>query len=200
MRHFPARVAAFVIRCYPSRWRERYEDEVLALVEADPVAWSQLVDLVRGCGSEWRSVARTGLALRQCAALGRAGLAASIFVTLAGLILAPSAPVGWEPDSIATLSVGPGFAGVWHLLLQRRFGGFDWSRRRYRLPSLNRRESQMWRAVALLGGTTGVACAVASGMSVSDVLALVFASTALPFAVIDLHAASPWFVHPLRHG
>jgi hypothetical protein len=37
-------------------------------------------------------------------------------------------------------------------------------------------------------------------MPVSDVLALVFASTALPFAVIDLHAASPWFAHPLRHG
>jgi hypothetical protein len=195
-----AHIARAIVRCYPRRWRARYGDEVLALVEADRVTGLQLVDLVRGCGSEWRSAARTGLALRQCAALGRAGLAASVFVTLAGLILAPFAPVGWGPDSIAALSVGPGFAGVWHLLLQRRHVGFDWPRRRYRLPSLNRRESQMWRAVALLGGTTGVACAVASGMPVSDVLAFVFASTALPFAVIDLHAASPWFMHPLRHG
>jgi hypothetical protein len=48
MRHSPARLAAFVIRCYPRRWRERYADEVLALVEDVGIGWFGVLDLARG--------------------------------------------------------------------------------------------------------------------------------------------------------
>jgi hypothetical protein len=48
MRRHPARLAAFVIRCYPRRWRERYADEVLALVEDVGIGWLGVFDLARG--------------------------------------------------------------------------------------------------------------------------------------------------------
>ena len=47
------RLALFVLRLYPADWRERYEDEVLALVQAAGPTWRVLPDLVRGAASEW---------------------------------------------------------------------------------------------------------------------------------------------------
>ena len=48
MRPNPTRLVAFVIRCYPRRWRERYADEVLALVEDVGIGWLGALDLARG--------------------------------------------------------------------------------------------------------------------------------------------------------
>lgn len=44
-----ARWASVIVRRYPHAWRERYEDEVLALVEGGAVTLRDLADLARGC-------------------------------------------------------------------------------------------------------------------------------------------------------
>ena len=43
-----SRVAASILRRYPAPWRERYEDEILALIEDSPVRLSDIGELVRG--------------------------------------------------------------------------------------------------------------------------------------------------------
>jgi len=43
-----SRLAASILRRYPAPWRERYEDEVLALMEDSPVRLSDLGELIRG--------------------------------------------------------------------------------------------------------------------------------------------------------
>jgi hypothetical protein len=50
-------LARLVVRRYPRAWRERYEDEIVALLQTTPVAAMQVLDLVRGCVGEWRSTA-----------------------------------------------------------------------------------------------------------------------------------------------
>jgi hypothetical protein len=42
------RLARFLVRHYPRAWRERYEDELLALLEEDPAGVLSVLDLVRG--------------------------------------------------------------------------------------------------------------------------------------------------------
>jgi len=44
-----ARWACSIVRRYPQAWRERYEDEVLALVEGGTVTLRDVADLARGC-------------------------------------------------------------------------------------------------------------------------------------------------------
>ena len=43
-----SRLAASIVRRYPAPWRERYEEEVLALMEDSPVRLGDLGELVRG--------------------------------------------------------------------------------------------------------------------------------------------------------
>ena len=47
------RIAYALIRLYPHAWRVRYESELRALLQDQPPSFPQLVDLLRGCGSEW---------------------------------------------------------------------------------------------------------------------------------------------------
>lgn len=42
------RVARSLVQRYPPAWRERYEDEVLALFEDSPPGWRDVAELVRG--------------------------------------------------------------------------------------------------------------------------------------------------------
>ena len=41
------RLARFVVRCYPRKWRTRYQDEVLALLDERPATSRDVVDLHR---------------------------------------------------------------------------------------------------------------------------------------------------------
>ena len=41
------------VRLYPRAWRERYGDELAALVESAPTTWRLRIDLVRGAAREW---------------------------------------------------------------------------------------------------------------------------------------------------
>jgi hypothetical protein len=46
------RIARTIVGFYPRAWRDRYEDEVLALVDASPAGVGTAVDLLAGAGRE----------------------------------------------------------------------------------------------------------------------------------------------------
>jgi len=85
-----AQVSRALIRLYPRAWRERYRDELEALLAERGAGWRDVVDLIRGCLSEWVSVAaapRPGRA-GSGAAAGVAWLAALLIGTAAATWLA----------------------------------------------------------------------------------------------------------------
>jgi hypothetical protein len=45
-------IARSIVRCYPRAWRERYEDEVLELIDAGPIRLGDVCGLLRHCISE----------------------------------------------------------------------------------------------------------------------------------------------------
>lgn len=51
------RIAHLLVRLYPCAWRERYADEMTALLNTAPVGFLQVLDLGRGCVGEWRRAA-----------------------------------------------------------------------------------------------------------------------------------------------
>jgi hypothetical protein len=51
------RLARALVRLYPRRWRERYEAEMLALIDDTGLDARRAADLLYGAGREWASVA-----------------------------------------------------------------------------------------------------------------------------------------------
>jgi hypothetical protein len=49
-----AGLARWILTRYPRAWRERYGDEVRALLDDGHVSRADVVDLLRGCASEWK--------------------------------------------------------------------------------------------------------------------------------------------------
>jgi hypothetical protein len=54
------RKAAFLVRLYPRRWRRRYGDEFLALLESSRLDRRLVLDVVRGAAREWLEHTLTG--------------------------------------------------------------------------------------------------------------------------------------------
>lgn len=54
MASLSSRLAAAIVERYPRAWRDRYADEMLALIEDLGAGWWDVIDLARGCSSEWR--------------------------------------------------------------------------------------------------------------------------------------------------
>ncbi len=50
------RCARGIVRCYPRRWRDRYEQEVIGLLDEGGVTARHVFDLFVGCGTEWGQV------------------------------------------------------------------------------------------------------------------------------------------------
>jgi hypothetical protein len=50
----PFRLARRILERYPRDWRARYGDEVRALLDDGRVTWADVIDLSRGCLSEWK--------------------------------------------------------------------------------------------------------------------------------------------------
>jgi hypothetical protein len=48
------RIARWILQRYPRAWRERYNDEVCALLDDGRGSWADVADLLRGCASEWK--------------------------------------------------------------------------------------------------------------------------------------------------
>jgi hypothetical protein len=49
-----ARLASAIIDRYPRAWRERYADELRAMLEDSGASWRDVLDLARGALAEWR--------------------------------------------------------------------------------------------------------------------------------------------------
>ena len=49
-----SRLARSIVERYPRGWRDRYGDEVCALLDDGRVTWADVFDLFRGCVSEWK--------------------------------------------------------------------------------------------------------------------------------------------------
>ena len=47
------RVARRIVHLYPRGWRARYEPEICALIETSPLGGRLVLDVARGCASEW---------------------------------------------------------------------------------------------------------------------------------------------------
>jgi hypothetical protein len=54
MASLPRKLATGIVARYPRAWRERYADEVLALVEDRSAGWGDVFDLIRNAITEWR--------------------------------------------------------------------------------------------------------------------------------------------------
>src|SRR5437764_6746210 len=42
-----------IVRLHPRAWRERYDEEVFALIEDSGSTWAHTIDLAFGCANEW---------------------------------------------------------------------------------------------------------------------------------------------------
>jgi hypothetical protein len=90
---------AWLVRRYPGWWRERYADEVLALLEDRPAGWRDRLDLLHGAvDAHLRGDGR------RSPALVTAALVAGGAWTLLGVAgLAQPAPLDWPGYAIDTL-------------------------------------------------------------------------------------------------
>jgi hypothetical protein len=56
----------WLLRLYPARWRQRYGDEFLALIDNQPLSWDVVLDIVRGAFDAWLrpQIGSAGLAVQ----------------------------------------------------------------------------------------------------------------------------------------
>jgi hypothetical protein len=110
------RLARAIVRRYPAAWRERYEAELLALIEDAPPRWRDVVDLGRGS-----LVERAGAVVEPAAhpTLSAAVVLAARYVLVPATMVAGAVALGMAlkaalgPPSVATADT----AGVVCLLL-----------------------------------------------------------------------------------
>ena len=120
-----SRLASSILRRYPAPWRERYEDEVLALIDESPARFRDLGELVRG------------LIVERAKALIEPGdsprLSAVIFYSIAGamrvapsllLILGAAGLAEVVRQNVGIPSENVTFAGL--TILSVVFIGFHW--------------------------------------------------------------------------
>ena len=121
-------LARRIVRSHPRAWRARYEQEMLALLEASPGHWRTVVDLARGCASEWvrssRNVRDVLAIVLAIACVGAAKLAAS---SIWGPATAPPGGRAWFYGIcgvLAVVSLRNVVLRTWHFL-QIREGRSD---------------------------------------------------------------------------
>ena len=142
------RLAAFIVRRYPRAWRERYEQEMLAVLDEASIDWHLLFDLARTCISEHanRPVGPFGeLRMLQLRWIGRfiAAYVLAICLAFLGWSLA-----GWSyaHGYVVDLDGGVSF-GIQMLLLMRSFAAAAALTGR-RWLALSRTEFLAWLVVA----------------------------------------------------
>jgi len=58
-----SRLVRRLVRLYPRAWRERYEEEFVALLDARDLGWRELIDIGRCAAREWMRLTRSGRAV-----------------------------------------------------------------------------------------------------------------------------------------
>ena len=100
-------IARLVLRLFPLRWRQRYEDDVLDTLTRAPIRVADLIDLARTAGDEWeRRLAGSAAGIATTFAVGYAVLG----LVYLGVQLALNLP------TIATLWLGSGFGLYFRVL------------------------------------------------------------------------------------
>jgi hypothetical protein len=95
----PAPAGAWLIRCYPGWWRDRYADEVLALLEDRPAGWRDRVDLVHGAlDAHLRGEGRRSRVL-----VTPALLAGGAWTIVGAAGLGQAVPLDWPGYAVETL-------------------------------------------------------------------------------------------------
>jgi hypothetical protein len=130
------RVARQLVRLYPRRWRERYEAEMLALIEDTGLDWRRGANVLYAAGREWGAVLlrRPAESSHWSMVLGLVIAAAAISAagTLTELLLARFVPPIWQVQislggilpALQVLVIGRGWlSGV---MRPYGFGGPNW--------------------------------------------------------------------------
>ena len=163
-------IAHALIRLYPRAWRVRYEGELRALVQDHPPSLAQLVDLLRGCGSEWGRLLTDPVAYPRLSAEIDAAtqicyaLLFGIFVVGAGELLR-----NWRQPPLTPFGIS--VASFVHLALILRV-----------LPIVTRRRS--WRRVGVLEAWLWLATVT------STFLLDRWSGVGIPFPAIDVIRAA----------
>ena len=98
--------ATSLVRLYPRSWRDRYADEMLALLEAGPVSRRDGFDLLRGALDAWLHPP-TRSRIPAAAALIGGGL----WTVAAAAVVFQPAPPDWPGYLFDTLAIGLVAAG-----------------------------------------------------------------------------------------
>ena len=98
---------AVLLRLYPRTWRQRYEAEVLDLLESRPIRWRDRLDLARGALDAWLHPAQPSTA-PAVAALAGGGAWLGAALVLAGQPVPPDWP-GYLVEMVPFALVGTSF-------------------------------------------------------------------------------------------
>lgn len=99
-------LARFIVRCYPAAWRERYEDEVLVLLDAGQVRLVDVCGLLRHCITE-RVLALYEPGRHISAYRFISGMALLAYIAVLFLALAAVGAVPFGLGYLLQLAVGP---------------------------------------------------------------------------------------------
>jgi hypothetical protein len=195
------RIALAVVRLYPRQWRERYAFEMRDLLETTPPDWRTVIDLARGCASEWVRdsgpvrLVRTVLAL--VAAIAAVALPATIISPYVRR-LAPAQP--WDMAIVFLVSFAFLARHMWVTWSYAVRHNVDWRRGRPLPPiKLSSRETLVWRTGLIVATVLAIASPYFETMQRSLGVLAFLGFPMFLLAQLDFIAHRPWFRHP-AHG
>ena len=195
------RIALAVVRIYPRQWRERYASEMRDLLETTaPDSWT-VIDLARGCASEW--VRDSGPARAFQALVCFFGVLMAVYgpaVLLAPYLrrFMPEPPI----DFAIVYGISFAFLGrhLWRTFSHARAFAGSWRDGWSPNPPLRYTavETRVWRWALVLAAMMFYASPYFTSMRAA-IGGLAFLSIpTLLIAQIDFHAHRSWFPHPGR--
>jgi hypothetical protein len=205
------RLSRWLLRLYPRAWRDRYEDEVIALLDESAVSVRQLWDLASGACVEWVHVLlapRTSAALlehrpvmwlfRASVVLGPVAIGLAVCRATATAILhatQPEVPLGMVIAAVCVLPLQ--FFGVVRLYRSAPVGDTPPKR------PIGRAELWMWVVLFLIGGTgqnvliltafSGAFSSGSAGWWYLREFSLLFSVPLLDFLMVMPRFIAPWF-------
>jgi hypothetical protein len=188
--HFLARIAGAIVRRYPRRWRARYEQEMLALLDQRPPTFLEVLDLARGCVSESTppTIGQIAVAMVNLVVANTALTAggAAVNALLGGMVR----PMPW-------FFVGPLVA----ILL---FVRLMWRHLHRPDGTMPAREAATWRLVMIVAGVLFYAADAATGWNRVErawglalrIFVDVCGFPGVAFLFADLQSPHPWSFRP----
>ena len=82
-----SRLVRRLVRLYPRAWRERYEEEFVALLDARDLGWRELIDIGRCAAREWMRLTRSGRAVGIAFEVWTASVVWSVIIASIGSLI-----------------------------------------------------------------------------------------------------------------